>query len=789
MKKRSVAKRVIALSLVLGTAFSLTTAIQPVQAATVKKAVYILPGFMESRLFSKKLAGMDLWVGPGLVSDIALDAMGQRPEMANDSTGVGMSAYADRNRDKLGLFGLFTPMILSINSALAAKGMSSTYTVEFFSYNWLQDLNTTAKELAADITAKGYSSVIFVTHSNGGLLASTFIAQSATNKNKVEKTIMLAAPLWGTYISLEGIETGGVNLFDGTALMGLADLGYDIFVKPISKNWVKAWARTGPNMYQLTAGNEYVQRVPIFYDTATGMKAITNPADYYALLRSSPSTNNNLVDGTTRSLKYLRETVFKKDVLGLWAGMDLTLLGCDYGFITATSAVYRQVGANAIYAGTIYSKAGDWVVPGISLSGDGRFPYVNLPGAQHLLIFNDPRALATINQIITGAPVQQYTAYQSSVNQTSSISPAVGMSDMVRVTIMSNDPLQSTVGNSGISMNVFNPAGKLVAKANGEAQTGFSENNFAYEAWNTSDSPTNIVAYIPSNYTMEVFTGNLNRAASNVKVITEGLDPSGAIISRNEYKLTGAALSGSIFTLKASNSLKPTVSALGATLTSVSSATFKQNWQFVSNTLTLAKGATATPEVTGPDAASMVRSNYNWTSSNTAVAAVSSTGVVTAVAPGTATITASAKDGSYKLESLTVNTALSATFDAQGGAPVPPVVQLASGAKVPKPDDPVKDGFTFAGWYNGATLYDFNKPVTANITLTAKWTPITFTVTFDSQGGTAKTAAKVNYGAKVAKPTNPIKAGSVFDGWYLNGVPYDFSAPVTSNITLTAKWK
>jgi uncharacterized repeat protein (TIGR02543 family) len=770
----------------------MTGLVPQASAATPKKAVYILPGFMGSRLFGRMSLNTDLWFNPiTMLTDIAIDAIGLRPEMANDSTGVGMVAYANRNIDKLGLFGNYLTMINSINTSLALNKMSDMYKVEFFSYNWLQDLNTSAKELAADIKAKGYQNVIFVTHSNGGLLASTFIAQSAANKKIVEKAIMLATPLLGTFISLEGLETGSVNLFDGTALMGLADFAYDIFIFPLTKRWVKSWARSSPNMHQLTAGNEYIQKVPVFYRTTAGMKAITNPADYYALLKSSPGTNNNLVDGNARSLKYLRETVFKKDVLSLWEGIDLTLIGCEYGFITATSAIYRQVGNKAIYAGTIYSTAGDWVAPGISVKGDGRFPFVNLPGSQHVLINKDPRALSTINQIITGGPLSRFTTYESSINQTSSILPAVGMSDMVRVSIMGNDPLAPNLTNSGISMNVYDSKGRMVARANGEAQTGFSANNFAYQAWDTSEYSTNILAYIPLNgYSMEVFSGNAIRLASNIRVITEELDTSGAVLSRNEYKLTGAnLLTGSIFTLNGGKSLKPETKT-GVTLTTLSTAKFKQNWKFTSNIITLTKGATATPAVTGPDASSMVRSNYTWTSSNTSVASVSSTGVITAVSPGSAIITAAAKDDSYKVESITMSTAITVTFNAQGGVPEPAVATVNYGTKVSKPADPIKTGFAFAGWYNGSTAYDFNKVVTANLTLTAKWTQITCTVAFDSQGGTAKAAAKVNYGAKVSKPAlNPIKIGSTFVGWYLNGIPYDFNAPVTSDITLKAVWR
>ena len=49
---------------------------------------------------------------------------------------------------------------------------------------------------------------------------------------------------------------------------------------------------------------------------------------------------------------------------------------------------------------------------------------------------------------------------------------------------------------------------------------------------------------------------------------------------------------------------------------------------------------------------------------------------------------------------------------------------MLRGQKVAKPtDDPTKSGYTFTGWEdaNGAGAYDFNTPVTAPLTLTAKW--------------------------------------------------------------------
>ena len=67
---------------------------------------------------------------------------------------------------------------------------------------------------------------------------------------------------------------------------------------------------------------------------------------------------------------------------------------------------------------------------------------------------------------------------------------------------------------------------------------------------------------------------------------------------------------------------------------------------------------------------------------------------------------------------------------------------------------------------------------------------VTYTVTFNSDGGTAVTSLTVDENALVTEPANPTKEGYVFEYWYVTDseVEYDFTTPVTSNITLTASW-
>lgn len=134
------------------------------------------------------------------------------------------------------------------------------------------------------------------------------------------------------------------------------------------------------------------------------------------------------------------------------------------------------------------------------------------------------------------------------------------------------------------------------------------------------------------------------------------------------------------------------------------------------------------------------------------------------------------------------------TFDSQGGSTVAPIT-VEQGAKITRPADPIKGGFIFAGWFKEQTClnaWDFqNNVVEANITLYAKWATEVSTVTFETNGGSTIEPVEVASGAALTKPTDPTKEGFTFENWYSDTAlttVYDFSIPVTANLTLYAKW-
>ena len=112
-------------------------------------------------------------------------------------------------------------------------------------------------------------------------------------------------------------------------------------------------------------------------------------------------------------------------------------------------------------------------------------------------------------------------------------------------------------------------------------------------------------------------------------------------------------------------------------------------------------------------------------------------------------------------------------------------------------------GKVFDGWVvisGGVTLADASAGMTTfsmpceNVEITATFRDAgvtAYTVTFESNGGSAVAAQTVADGSKVVKPADPTKEGFVFGGWCLNAectVEFDFDTAVTADVTLYARW-
>ena len=175
--------------------------------------------------------------------------------------------------------------------------------------------------------------------------------------------------------------------------------------------------------------------------------------------------------------------------------------------------------------------------------------------------------------------------------------------------------------------------------------------------------------------------------------------------------------------------------------------------------------------------------NANWTVAIEALAANGSNRGVMQFNSGLFNCYASASQSPIKLyvQAYTV------TFNSNEGSAVDPV-NVAHGQTVAQPANPTKANYTFVKWQLNGEDYNFATPVTAAITLDAVWTPVMYTVTFNSNEGSAVDPVNVAYGETVAEPTAPTKANYTFVKWQLNGEDYNFTTPVTGDIILDAVW-
>ena len=131
--------------------------------------------------------------------------------------------------------------------------------------------------------------------------------------------------------------------------------------------------------------------------------------------------------------------------------------------------------------------------------------------------------------------------------------------------------------------------------------------------------------------------------------------------------------------------------------------------------------------------------------------------------------------------SLTAN--YTVTFDTDGGSEVASQT-VPYGGQAAAPAVPAKPGYTFAGWYLDGKAYDFDAPVTENLTLTANWTVNRYTITFDTDGGSAIAPITQDYGTAVTAPADPTRTGYTFAGW----TPEIPAAMPAENLTIKAKW-
>ena len=153
--------------------------------------------------------------------------------------------------------------------------------------------------------------------------------------------------------------------------------------------------------------------------------------------------------------------------------------------------------------------------------------------------------------------------------------------------------------------------------------------------------------------------------------------------------------------------------------------------------------------------------------------------------------------GSYGIRSYTANweaNKYSVSFDVAGGNSAVPNATYTYNKSVALPT-PQRDGYTFAGWYNGTQRVSNGAwKITENVTLVAKWNPVPYTITYNLGNVPASNPnqTKFTVNTNTIALMNLSHENYTFEGWYSDS---NFTNRVTTiprgtqgNITLYAKW-
>lgn len=202
--------------------------------------------------------------------------------------------------------------------------------------------------------------------------------------------------------------------------------------------------------------------------------------------------------------------------------------------------------------------------------------------------------------------------------------------------------------------------------------------------------------------------------------------------------------------------LLPLLASAEAMSVAVTSITLSQS----TATLTTGENLTLTATITPSDADINL---ISWSSSNPAIATVDTTGKVTAVAPGTATITATATDGSDVTASCEVNVIApqqhSYTITYMVDGEVYYQESLEYGSAIVVPDAPTKEGYTFSGWGDVADTMPAN-----DVIILGTFSVNSYTITY-MVDGEVYYQESLEYGSAIVVPDAPTNGDYTFSGW------------------------
>lgn len=331
--------------------------------SATSKAIVIVPGILGSTL--ETTSGTEVW--------LHLINYGK---MALNEDGTSVYSIRSANYDNYGANNTYKTLYQSLNEAFGSE-----FDIIFFDYDFRLSNTAAATKLATELS--GYSEVILVAHSMGGLVAGKYLANSSTNRSKTTALISLGTPYVGAAKAIDVMETGEMITF---SLLGIDINLFKNTIKNMSKNCYAA--------YQLLPTSKYYSITGTYPLSVNG----TNYSTVTTQLQKTAWGKKS--DGTVKPM-FSTATSFHSSLFS--SGVHIT----DYSDVTAYTLAATgedtiskvNLDSNYEVSSLTYSNAGDGTV--LQKSAGYGVPNYLYSGTDHTGMVSDSTVISRIKKIIT----------------------------------------------------------------------------------------------------------------------------------------------------------------------------------------------------------------------------------------------------------------------------------------------------------------------------------------------------------------------------------------------------
>lgn len=364
-------KKLLALLLAIICMLSLSTnafaaeniSVETKAASANSKAIVIIPGILGSTL--ETTSGSEVW--------LHLINYGK---MALNEDGTSVYSVRSANYDNYGANNTYKTLYDSLDDAFGAE-----FDIIFFDYDFRMTNTTAATKLASELS--GYSEVVLVAHSMGGLVAGKYLANSSVNRNKTTALITLGTPFVGAAKCIDVMETGEMITF---SLLGININLFKNTIKDMSKNCYAAYQLLPTSKYYSITGTYPLSVNGTNYSTVTTQLQNTawgkkSDGTVKPMFSTATTFHSSLFNGSTHITDY-------SDV----SAYTLAATGED---------TISKVSMNSNYEITAltYSNAGDGTV--LQKSAGYGVPNYTYSGTDHTGMVSDSTVINRVKTIIT----------------------------------------------------------------------------------------------------------------------------------------------------------------------------------------------------------------------------------------------------------------------------------------------------------------------------------------------------------------------------------------------------